>query len=185
MDSNGTGWKPVIRATELRKSSVYSTYYINLATLIVNGVIPIVLLSFYNYNVYKGMRFRTKLSKHRSNKERHVQEHDSAKVLGGIVVVFMICHSLRLVLNFYEMILIKNVLDCIHNRQNGFPKWFLITKSFSALALIINSSVNTIIYGCLNSRARRLIRMYKCRVINILSLSSKTNTVMETDVTSN
>merc|ERR1712061_303766 len=104
------------------------------------------------------MRLRVKMAEHQrkiSNNERSIHEQESIKVLVGIVVVFMICHSLRLLLNFYEMILIKTVLDCIQNKQDGFPKWFLITKSLSALMLVMNSSFNTIIYGCLNSAARR------------------------------
>lgn len=184
MGSNGTEWKPVIRATELRKNSLYLTYYINFATLIVIGVIPLTFISFYNYKVYKAMRLRVKIAEHQrkiSNKERSVHEHDAIKVLVGIVVVFMICHSLRLLLNFYEMILIKNVLDCIKDKQDGFPKWFLITKSFSALMLIINSSVNMIIYGCLNSGARRQILVYKYRMINILSSKSNSHNASETN----
>ena len=124
------------------------------------------------------MRKRVKTAAHQrkiSNKERSVHEHDSIKVLVGIVVVFMICHSLRLILNFYEMILIKNVLDCIKDKRDGFPVWFLITKSFSALMLIVNSSVNMIIYGYLNSGARTQILGYKHRIINILSRSNSNN----------
>ena len=149
-----------------------------MATLIVLGILPLALISFFNYNVYKGMSLRTKLSEQRTHKERSVQEHDLAKVLGGIVGVFMICHSLRLLLDFYEMILIKTVLDCVKNKQAGFPKWFLITKSFSALMLVINSSVNMIIYCCLNSGARKHVLTYKKRLSNIwLSTSNNRSNV--------
>ena len=170
---------------------MYSTYYINLATLVVIGILPLSSISFYNYKVYKGMRQRLNITEHRqrkmSNKERSVQENDSARVLGGIVVVFMICHSLRLLLNFYEMILIKNVLSCVQNKQNGFPKWFLITKSFSALMLIINSSVNVVIYGCLNSKAKSQMLTFKESISNMFSsvIVNKTNIMIEKEVTSN
>ena len=162
----------MIRATDLRKNSIYLTYYINLATFFVIGLIPLTLISYYNYNVYQGMKLRTKIAEDRQRKisiQRSVHEHDSAKVLGGIVLLFMICHSLRLFLNFYEMIFIKHVLDCIKNKQSGFPKWFFITKSLSALMLILNSSVNVIIYGAFHSAARSQILMYKGKILNILS----------------
>ena len=52
------------------------------------------------------MRLRVKMAEHQrkiSNNERSIHEQESIKVLVGIVVVFMICHSLRLILNFYEI----------------------------------------------------------------------------------
>ena len=190
--TNATNLTPVIRATNLRKNSMYLTYYINLATFFVIGLIPLTLISYYNYNVYQGMKLRTKIAEDRqrkistmSNKERAAHEHDSAKVLGGIVLLFMICHSLRLFLNFYEMIFIQHVLDCIKNKKSGFPKWFFITKSLSALMLILNSSVNVIIYGAFHSAARSQILMYKGKILNILTFTTKTIDMSEKSLNSN
>ena len=183
-ETNASNVKPVIRATDLRKNSLYLTYYINLATFVVIGLIPFSLISYYNYNVYKGMKLRLKIAEDRQRKisnisirEKSTHEHDSANVLGGIVLLFMICHSLRLLLNFYEMIFIKHVLDCITNKQSGFPTWFFITKSFSDLMLIINSSINVIIYGTFHSAARNQISMYKGKILNFLTYTTKTSDV--------
>ena len=57
-EANATNLKPVIRATDLRKDSMYLIYYINLATFFVIGLIPLILISYYNFNVYKGMKLR-------------------------------------------------------------------------------------------------------------------------------
>ena len=191
-EANATNLKPVIRATDLRKSSMYLTYYINLASFFAIGLIPLSFISYYNYNVYKGMKLRLKIAEDRQRKisnishtERSVHEHDSAKVLIGIVLLFTICHSLRLLLNFYEMIFIKHVLECINNKQRGFPTWFFITKSFSDLMLIINSSVNVIIYGTFHSSARSELSMYKGKILSMLSLTTKTLDTYENALNSN
>ena len=191
LEANATNLKPVIRATDLRKDSMYLIYYINLATFFVIGLIPLTLISYYNFNVYKGMKLRLKIAEDRQRKisnisfrERSAHEHDSAKVLGGIVLLFMICHSLRLLLNFYEMIFIKHVLDCISSKQVGFPTWFFITKSFSDLMIIINSSVNVIIYGTFHSAARSQILMYKGKILSFLTYTTKTSDLRDRTLSS-
>ena len=61
-----------------------------------------------------------------------------AKVSLAIVFVFILCHSLKWITNFYELICpVKEWQE---------PEWIKITTNFSHLALVFSSSVNFYIY---------------------------------------
>ena len=103
---------PYITITELRTNPYYSTYYINLAVLFVLGVIPVSLLAYFNCVIYLKIKPPTILlhaedcvggsTSRISSCTNH--EKDLARVLIGIVIMFILCHILRLIINFYETI---------------------------------------------------------------------------------
>ena len=156
----------------MRKNPYYSIYYINLCRLIVLGVIPFVLLTFYNCAIYKRIRQGPKLIEENdlSKKVRRNQEHDLAMVLFSIVVLCILCHTLRFFLNFYEMIWINDILACTYEGKDGFPRWSYIVQEFSRLLLVFNSSVNIVIYCCFNQKFRRQVLQYKKTVDRKLTL---------------
>ena len=78
-----------------------------------------------------------------------------AMVLIGIVVTFLICHSLRIVLSVHEAIIIRSAMLCDKNGKRAFPVWAHIVRSFSDLFLVINVSTNSIVYFSLNSTFRK------------------------------
>ena len=144
----------------MRRNPYYSIYYINPATLLVTGVIPLALLAYWNYIIYKEIKSSSTMfvqNSTRSVRQRNgqKQENEFAKAFIGIVVAFVFSHSLRIVLNFQEAISTKAVLLCIENGKEGVPFWILITNEFNKLMLVINSSANIIIYCCMNSNFRK------------------------------
>ena len=147
--------EPRISISALRENPYYSIYYINLSRLIVNGIIPFVSLTFFNCSIYNRIRRRSNLSEENSpRKQRCGQEHDLARVLLAIVLTFILCHTLRIFLNFYEMIWINDIIACMSAKQDEFPLWCSIVNQFSTLFMVLNSSTNTIIYCCLNKKFR-------------------------------
>ena len=159
---------PYITITELRRSPYYSTYYINLAALLVLGVIPVFLLTYFNCVIYFKIKpspvlfQQNEISGSTSRISRYTnQEKDLAKVLIGIVIMFIVCHTLRLLINFYETIVIRDAIACESAGKNDFPLWGFITITFSELLLVINSSVNMIIYCCLNGNFRKRVLSWK------------------------
>ena len=143
--------QPTIKISEMRKDPYYSKYYIHLSRLIVLGVIPFVLIAYYNFTIYKHIYQRpTMFEEDISKRIRQKQENNLSRVLLAIVVLFILCHTLKIFLNFYEMIWIDDVLFCTMNGKDGFPRWSYIVQVFSRFFLVFNSSVNIVIYVTLH-----------------------------------
>ena len=143
--------QPTIKISEMRKDPYYSKYYIHLCRLIVLGVIPFVLIAYYNFTIYKHIYQRpTMFEEDISKRIRQKQENNLSRVLLAIVVLFILCHTLKIFLNFYEMIWIDDVLFCTMNGKDGFPRWSYIVQVFSRFFLVFNSSVNIVIYVTLH-----------------------------------
>ena len=146
----------------MRTNPYYSIYYINLCRLIILGVIPLALLTFFNCAIYNRMKVRSKIIEENLSKRMRInQENDLAKVLMAIVALFIFCHTLRFFLNFYEMVFVKSAMSCFQAGQREFPIWSVIVYEFSRLLLILNSSINIVIYCCLNKKFRRQVLRYR------------------------
>ena len=147
--------QPFIEITDLRKNRAYSFYYVNLATLIVQGIVPLVLLAYWNYNIYKNIRSSTNLLHESMNlNNRDKTEHSLSRVLIGIVFAFVLCHALRIFLDCHEAIWIKHVQACMSQGRRGISLWVFVSMEFSSLLLVVSSSINMIIYCCLNTNFR-------------------------------
>ena len=92
---------------------------------------------------------------------RRNQENDAAKVLIGIVAVFIICHTLRVTSDVYEMINIEKIIYCRSKGSHGVHAWFLMLNEFSGAMVTLNSSVNMIIYGLIKPNIRQHIFRFK------------------------
>lgn len=148
---------PIMRWTKLAVDPDYNSYYYNIGTIIALGIVPTALLFYYNFMVCRGITSPNHLLERQdTRKKRYTQEANLAIVMIGIVVVFIVCHSLRNIGTVYACASTKEYEQC--SRGNTFvtmPKWFEIMWSVSQLLLVINSSVNMIIYCCLNSKFKK------------------------------
>ena len=168
----------------MRKDPNYSIYYINLCRLIILGIIPFTLLTFYNCAIYKRICQTSKfvIEENISKRLRRNQETDLAKVLFAIVALCIVCHTLRFFLNFYEMIWINDIISCTGWGLDGFPRWSYIVHEFSRLLLILNSSINIVIYCCFNAKFRKQVIRYKSTIsekLALRSMSTKQGTIEE------
>ena len=103
------------------------------------------------------------------------QEHDLSKVLFAIIGLFIICHTLRVFLNFYEMIWINNILACIQaGAKREFPVWSHVVQEFSRFLLILNSSINFVIYCCFNAKFRNQLIKFKGTIRKRLTSRNET-----------
>lgn len=87
-----------------------------------------------------------------NNKQR--TENNLAAIMMGYVLVFLICHSPRLLLNLHELTTIRNAMACGRAGHKTFAVWSLIVMHLSHLLLVINSSINILIYCCLSQKFR-------------------------------
>merc|ERR1712150_123104 len=140
-------WYPTIKATALRTSPSYSFYYVNILTPLSLGVVPLLLLLFLNFAIYRKINLPSELIRHhqhRMSKRRLTKEIDLARILVWIVTIFIVCHSLRLFLDIHEIAVIDQVRECPPSQM--FPPWIFILLSISKLLIVVNSSANMIIY---------------------------------------
>jgi len=85
-------------------------------------------------------------------------ERSLAVVLLGIVLVFLVCHGPRFVQTFNEATIIDNILRCAKRKLvPNHPSWLHVMAPISDFLLVVNSSVNFIIYCAVGSRFRNAV----------------------------
>ncbi|CAB4063238.1 unnamed protein product [Lepeophtheirus salmonis] len=174
---------PYLKPTVLRTNSMYVLYF-NWSRLIVLGIIPFMLLVFFNVSIYKAIQARRK-RRHKpdvtqmtttmgepkehsasskkivnSVREQHVNETRSKKednlavIFMAFILVFLICHLPRLLLNIHELLTITETMECQKRGHFSFSLMSMVSISVSHFLLVVNSSTNIIIYCALSSKFR-------------------------------
>ena len=106
--------------TALGRNPNYIIYYKGWTTLILIEILPVLLLIYFNYKVYRVVKHRnqrlmtianyaaTQLSVRRKREEdlRRKREDHLAMVFMGIMLMFCVCHAPRIFLSFYDGIYI-------------------------------------------------------------------------------
>ena len=72
----------------------------------------------------------------------------------SIILIFLICHLPRVILNIYELIIIKQTHACEKAGYPPFAVWVLATISVSHFLLVFNSAVNMVVYCLMSARFR-------------------------------
>ena len=164
MDLSCNNWEPELVVTELRKNPYYARFYNTLVRLFFLGILPFALLAYFNYNIYNGMRLPPVLlqlsSLHHAisrtpSDARRIQENEAARILLGIIAVFLICHALRVTCDIYDMIYFENIIGCYLVGKKGVHAWVLYGYEFSNALITLNSSLNMIIYGLIKPNIRK------------------------------
>ena len=97
---------------------------------------------------------------------RRKNEDSLAVVFMIIIFIFLICHSPRIILDIHELMTIKQSEYCNEINEFSYSAWSVILLSVSHFLLVVNSSVNMIVYCLLGSRFRKEIRKmfdtFKC-----------------------
>ena len=167
--------------TDLRMNEAYVIAWVNVAKLIVHGIIPFASLSFFNHRIYRVIRRKqlttcqsTKMrptsgtqestsmeqdtikNKENSATQRKAFEKKQAFVLLSIVCMHLICHIPRFLINLHEFfsldILRKGVAPLKYGKLN--------CESFPIWALAITSVSHCLL--TLNSSSNLFIYCFTC-----------------------
>ena len=141
----------------------YKVLYQGFEQLIVLGAIPLVLLVYYNFSVYGAFKLRQNIEIMASEEIiRNTREKKLSKVLISIVIVFMFCQSFRVIWYLYYSINYNNIVNCPKQIPSkiGEPPWSYVLALLYELFLIINSSVNTLVYFTVNTAFRYRLMLY-------------------------
>jgi hypothetical protein len=93
----------------------------------------------------------------RNTRRRRVEDR-LALLFMGIVAVFFACNLPRIMLHVYETVIMEKAVACSAAGKGAFPAWVWIMIVVSHLLLVVNSSVNMIIYCFWNAQFRKVAR---------------------------
>jgi len=135
----------LIGVTAVRKHPIYSFYYQNLTRFVLLGLLPMLLLIILNVRVFSAIQAR----------KSTCRDASYAHILLLVVLVFLLCQSPRLFLNFWELFL---DLEC------GPPVWYQMLHVISNWLIALNSATNFFIYCLAGAKFRQgLAVMLGCR----------------------
>ena len=149
--------------TNLRNNEAYILWYINVSNLIVTAVIPFLLLTYFNYKIYTALKERQKRKANmvsqpnttNSRKEHSKKENRQTFVLFAIVVLFVICHALRIILNIAEFLERYKIYQqgCV-----GKQFWTIVSIPIASCLLQLNSGTNFFVYCVLSDLFREVLK---------------------------
>merc|ERR1719336_3239444 len=155
LDSNGTNTSTVVvypwlNATELRQDPAYAKYVVFILNFVVMGVVPVVMLAVLNFFIYRSISRAT--ATHNNISSAHRRDGTMARLLMAIVVVFLCCHSTKIIVNFYEAVQMVQ-----YGRLEEHPAWVMILVKVNHVLLTINSATNIVIYSYKDFKFRTVI----------------------------
>ena len=127
-----------------------------IAKIVVLGIFPLFSLIYLNWKIYNGVKFPPSLSEEDDIRQQR-REHELAKVLIGIVIVFVVCHTFRVAIEIDNMVTAKTIEACYKAGKPEFSLWSLVVDPLSEFMMVLNSSINMVIYCCLNANFRKYI----------------------------
>ena len=152
-------WKYVIGPSNIRTNQHYSFYYLGIAKLIVLGIFPLASLVYLNMKIYNGLKAPPSLYEKKEKNESDA-EKDWAKVLIGIVMIFIICHMFRVVIEIDNMVGSAIAEKCYHAGKYSFTLWSIIVDPLSEVMMVLNSATNMLIYTCLSKSFRNYLHFH-------------------------
>ena len=90
-----------VKATNLRDHRDYIAYYLVLSNIVFMGIGPMIVMTVLNVHVVRAVE---KANKRRAKMTTRQQRNNTVtSVLVSVVLVFIICHSAKLIINIYEV----------------------------------------------------------------------------------
>jgi len=131
----------MIGTSDLRRSEYYAVYYHTWTRFLLLGLIPMLLLIVLNVRVFSAIQAR----------KSTCRDASYSNILLLIVIVFLLCHSPRLFLNFYEALW----MDREKASRCHPPVWFDVLHVFSNCLITLNSALNFFIYCLAGAKFRQ------------------------------
>jgi len=130
---------PQMNRSEIRQDPLFATPLLILNSLVV-GVVPIAALTYLHIRITSTMN-KTSLARSRMCSIRR-QNHTMIALLTGIVVVLVVCHTPKTVIDIYECYQM-----ILYGELRYRPLWMRLTIRISNLLLCVSTAVNIIIYS--------------------------------------
>ena len=163
----------------------YKILYVGLEQLVVLGAAPLALLVYYNFSIHAAFTLPQNIEIQAAEEiVRNSREKKLSKVLITIVIVFLCCHSTRIFWYIYYSVSYENIVNCpkFYPGKSGQSPWSFALALIYELFLVINSSVNTLVYFTVNNGFRyQVLRLIKAPFRYVLKYTYlRPNVVPET-----
>ena len=173
-EDHNTTPQSIVQLTELRKNNQYSLWYLNVANPLITALFPLMTLAYLNVNIYR--EFKRYLKRQPSFAgltmavgiaDRHLQRKirkrekelvQQTTVLFAIVILFVLFHVLRIILNIEELDSLYRVRHAKEVGCEWLQFWTLVAVPISNSLLQINSSINFFIYCVFNKSFRDTLK---------------------------
>ena len=146
----------VVAPSEMKRDENYRSFY-PIAKIVFLGVVPLLALTYLNRRIFNAVRSSSHLVKENHRREQQPKENDLARILIGITLLFIVCHSFRVTIEIDNIRTAKTLTICYKLCIPPFSVWSALLDSLSKLMMVINSASNMVIYCCLNATIRKLI----------------------------
>jgi hypothetical protein len=147
---------------EFYKYNLYSLVYTVSIYIIVNFIVPLALLVYFNYRLIRAIReSRRSVQDHSQTPHdgKSAEEQRYTLTVVVIITVFIACLLPRVVRFIWWSVCEYGGVDCSHYR---YYIWYIV--STADLLFAVNSSVNVVIYCFTGRRFREsLVRVICCR----------------------
>ena len=173
--------KLVERESKLRTSDLYILWYLNVTNILITVAVPLSILIYLNLNIALLLKrhvdtrpeltVRREITKQENNMTTILEQLERKKVkrkernmvqqttmLFAIVILFLIFHTPRIILNMEEAATLKDVQLARKQCCVWMQYWTLILVPVSQLLLQVKSSINLFIYCMLNSLFRKALK---------------------------
>ena len=129
------------------------------------GVIPLVLLAYFNKKIHAAIKLPPNIELQGDEEIACInREKRLSRVLMKIVIVFIVCHTPRIIWHIYNATNYKSIVYCtLQNPTNsGQYPWSSILALLYDMFIVINSSVNTVVYCSANDKFRHYFLLFIC-----------------------
>ena len=140
----------------------YLLYYTFLYNTVPFGFVPFTLLIFLGYKTLQRLRYhqtqfrRSALQGDEEDRLKGQEEEQMAKVMIGIVIVFLVNHFLRIFLNTVDGIQQQRYTRCTGNgKYVGKEDKYLAIVIVSIFMEILNSIIDPLIYAVMSTEFRK------------------------------
>ena len=120
------------------------------------GLVPFLVLIILNLRVYIDIRNANMAvaTAHSGSSDRERKESQLARVMMSYVVAFLFCNLPRLIVEMYNIANASDIIRC----KDRVPAWVKYMGQISVMMLVINSSINIMIYTYMSTEFRRELR---------------------------
>ena len=93
-------------------------------------------------------------------------EDKTAIIFFFITLLFIICHSPRLILDINELFNLKNTNQCYAANMPHIPLWIFVMMHISHFCLVLNATLNMVVYGFLCPNFQKELKCVFSRNLN-------------------
>jgi hypothetical protein len=162
--------------TQLRLNKHFILWYVNACNSVLTGGIPFLCLLIFNRKIITKIRQLSKeseilvttgtisLRNGDQRKNQKLEERRRAVVMFVIVIAFLFLHSLRSILNIEEIVMYEEKEKTLKRAKDmgkmcrGMQFWYLMAIDYSHLLLVLNASINFLLYGLFGKQFRDVMK---------------------------